>query len=372
MTTPQLPRVVIDGRMVSEVPHGFARYVKAIAAGLARVRMESSLAYEPVFLRSSRISPEAFEGFPTVETGARFLSPLEMLEIPILLRRLGASLYHSPTFSSLRGAPCPWMLTVHDLNHLKYGGWREKFYYERLLKPFVKKANALVTVSEFSRKEIAEWSGLRLEAIDVVQNAIDPCFLERPDSARVDEALAARGLFRRRYFFCLSNSKPHKNLALLVRAFATYRSRAPKGWDLVLNLREGELDLPAVPGLNLIGRPSDDEARSLMAGAGAVAFPSEYEGFGLPPVEAACLSVPLLVSRIPPHREALADLFQGEVLWLDPKDVEAWANGMSRATLGHVLPASIESRAALMRRYSAATVGAHMDRIYRRVLKIES
>ena len=54
-----------------------------------------------------------------------------------------------------------------------------------------------------------------------------------------------------------------------------------------------------------------------MAGAGAVVFPSLYEGFGLPPVEAACLGVPILVSRIPPHREALADLEQGEAFYVE-------------------------------------------------------
>jgi glycosyltransferase involved in cell wall biosynthesis len=99
-------------------------------------------------------------------------------------------------------------------------------------------------------------------------------------------------------------------------------------------------------------------------------FPSLYEGFGLPPVEAACLGVPLLVSRIPPHREALADLVQGEVLWVEPRDAQAWSKAMDRAARGEVLGASIESRSALMRRFSILSQGAHMDRIYRRVLNL--
>jgi glycosyltransferase involved in cell wall biosynthesis len=373
-------RVVIDARMVRGTPHGFARYVTAIAAGLQRV---SELSYEPVFLvsghatRAGEEPASHFRGFHTVETGARFLSPVELIEIPILLRRLGASLYHSPTFSSLRNAPCPWIVTVHDLNHLKYGGWKEKVYYERLLKPFVKKARALATVSEFSRKELAEWSGWDAARIDVVHNAIDPAFMERVPAERIAETAARFGLRVGQYFFCLSNPKPHKNLGRLVAAFSRYRQRdiplapgrggaAPAYWDLALNLRAGELE--AGDHVHLLGPPSDEDARALMAGAGAVVFPSEYEGFGLPPVEAACLGAPLVVSRIAPHREALGDLVQGEVLWVDPSDTEAWAVALGRATGGAVLGASIESRSALMKHFSVAAIGTHMDRIYRRVL----
>lgn len=368
---PKIPRVVIDARMVGGVPHGFARYVSAIAAGLRRLQDDAPLAYEPVFLTAPRAAGEVFAGFATVEAGAKFLSPFELIELPILLRRLGAQLYHSPTFSSLRGAPCPWAVTVHDLNHLRYGGWKEKLYYERLLKPFVRKARAVITVSEASRQELAKWSGWDAREIDLVYNAIDPAFLRRPDPGAVDAALATRGLVRKGYFFCLSNAKPHKNLATLAKAFALYRARQPQGWDLVLNLRPGELELPETPGLHLIGRPDDEDARALLSAAGAVAFPSEYEGFGLPPVEAACLGVPVVVSRIPAHREALADLFQGEALWVEPRDVEAWARALARARAGEVLPASLESRSALMRRFSSIAIGAHMDRVYKRVLNID-
>jgi glycosyltransferase involved in cell wall biosynthesis len=376
----QARRVVIDGRMVGPTPHGFARYVSALAEGLGLCRAQMPLKYEPIFLVAAGQAPRAFAGYQTCEVGAKFLSPLEMIELPRVLKRLGAALYHSPTFSSLPRVPCPWVVTVHDLNHLQYGGWREKFYYERLLKPFVRKASAVATVSEFSRKELAEWSGLDLSRIEVAYNAIDPVFRERARPEAIEEVLKHFKLRKGEYFFCLSNPKPHKNLTLLLDAYGGYRQRAllpslsgnpsaARHWDLAINLApEGE----SVPGLIRLGRPTDAQACALMAGAGAVVFPSLYEGFGLPPVEAACLSVPLLVSRIPPHREALADLVQGEVLWVDPKDTAAWTQALLRATAGAVLGASMESRSQLMRRFSAANLGARMDRVYQRVLGIEA
>lgn len=368
-----MKRVVIDGRMVGPVPHGFSRYVCAMAQGLKKLEQEGQLAYDPVFLVQPGVRPAAFAGFTVCDVGARFLSPMELLEIPRLLKRLGASLYHSPTFSSLKWAPCPWVVTVHDLNHLRFGGIKEKLYYEHLLKPFVKKAAAVATVSETSRQQIAPWAGLGPTRIDLVYNAIDPTFAERVDPSQIQLVLARYGLTAKKYFFSLSNSKPHKNLKMLVDAFARYRvTPAPAGghWDLVLNLNPSEMS--KTPGLRLIGAPSDQDARALLAGAGAVAFPSLYEGFGLPAVEAACLGVPLLASRIPAHREALADLEQGEVLWLEASDAAAWAHGMARATAGEVLGASFESRSKLQRRFSVLKMGAHMDRIYRRVLGIQS
>jgi glycosyltransferase involved in cell wall biosynthesis len=364
-----LPKLVIDGRMVGPVPHGFARYVRSLAEGLAHAGRDGSFKYEPIFLAGPRTPRDSFAGFGTVQVGARFLSPLELFEIPRVLKRLGAAAYHSPSFSSLRWVPCPWIVTVHDLNHLQFGGRKEKFYYERLLKPFVRKASAVATVSEFSRQEIAKWASLNPESIEVVYNAINPAFQEKADPELVKQVTSKYGLRPKEYFFSLSNSKPHKNLAALVEGFREYRAQAAGApWDLVLNLRPDEIS--DAQGLRLLGPPSDEEARALMAGAGAVVFPSLYEGFGLPPVEAACQGVPLLVSRIAPHREALMDLVQGEVLWVEPRDVSAWAKAMARAARGEVLGASYESRSKLMRRFSAAKMGGHMDHIYRRVLGI--
>ncbi|MGK5082922.1 glycosyltransferase family 1 protein [Bdellovibrionota bacterium FG-1] len=359
------PRIVIDARMVGAVPHGFGRYVSLMVAGLRQVERGMTLPYSPVFLTSSQAPMATFTGFETVRVGSGFLSPWELIEIPVLLRKLEARFYHSPTFSALLRVPCPWMVTIHDLNHLQFGGRGKKAYYERVLKPFALKAKVIATVSEFSKKELLQWLGPR--EIQVIPNALDPCFLEKVDQEEIDPVLKKFNLSRRRYFFCLSNSKPHKNLKTLIAGFEKYRNghAGAQGWELVLNLSPGEMKGSDSTGVHCLGALPDQEARALMAGAGAVVFPSLYEGFGLPPIEAACLGIPLVVSRIAPHREALADLLQGEVLWVDPMDIEAWAKALARTVAGEVLPSSSESRAQLMRRYSVLNLGIQMDQIYR-------
>jgi glycosyltransferase involved in cell wall biosynthesis len=260
------------------------------------------------------------------------------------------------------------MVTVHDLNHLQFGSRMQKAYYQYLLKPFVRRAAIAATVSNFSRKEIASWAGLAESSIEVVPNALDPVFLERVAPSEVDAVVSKFGLEKKRYFFCLSNAKPHKNVALLVKAYQ--KAEPSTGWSLAVNLLPEELALPASPGVKYLGPLLSEDARALMAGSGAVVFPSLYEGFGLPPVEAACMGAPLVVSRIAPHREALADLEQGEVLWVDPMDEAAWTKALLRASEGQVLGTSLESRSKLMRRYSVARLGADMDRLYRRMLNL--
>lgn len=355
-------RVVIDARMVGPVPHGFSRYVTQIGEGLRLMAKNAPLSYDPVFFVGRGTPSDAF-AFETVRVGAPFLNPLEMLEIPVLLKRLGAGAYHTPTFSSLLSfppSPCPVIQTVHDLNHLSFGGRGQKWYYERILKPFARKAAALVTVSEFSRKELSGWIGRSESRIEVVTNAIDPAYLYPMLDEEVDPVLRKYGLERGKYFLCLSNPKPHKNVDTLLRAHADARV----DWPLVLSLKQN----PPASGVIGLGPVPDSEARALLVSAGAVAFPSLYEGFGLPPVEAAIAGVPVLVSDIPPHREGLQELQAGEACWISPRDVSAWSQALQRAAAGALSAASMDSRTRTLARFDTAKMGRHMDRIYRDVL----
>lgn len=363
----ELPRIVIDGRMVGPVPHGFARYITQLARGMEALRGVLVPSYEPVFLVGAETPAEAFGTFETVRVGAPFLNPLELLEIPSILRKLGARLYHSPTFSSLLSAPCPCISTVHDLNHLTYGGWKEKLYYRKLLKPFATRSAALVTVSEFSRSELAAWTGRGAQGIDIVYNSIDPALLYPMIEEEVAPVLARHGLEAGRYFFCLSNPKPHKNVGLLVEAYGDFRqaSGADAALPLVLSMR----GFGNAPGVRAIGGVGDAEVRALLSASRGVFFPSIYEGFGLPPVEAATVGAPLAVSRIAPHLEGLATLEPGEAHWVDPLDRAGWTRAFEMAARGELRPASTESRTKLVARFDSRAMAREMDRIYRRVLE---
>ncbi len=362
-------RVIVDARMVGPALHGIARYVTHMVRGLAQIRSSRGLVYEPVFLVQPGMekSPH-FQGFETYVMETRFLALSEQKAIPAALRALRADLYHSPSFASLISCPCPWVITVMDLNHLQYGGFKEKLYYRILLKRFARRAKALITISEFAKAEIVEWLGRNCRKdIDLVFPAIEPTLLNRPSDAELNEGLAKLGLKPGGYFLSLSNPKPHKNITLLVEAFQAFRAQGGAGdLPLVLSMKEHG-DRPGIRGMGPI---PENEVRLLLAGARALFFPSLYEGFGLPPAEAALAGVRVVASDIPAHREALQDMAPHEMLWVGPRDYHGWVQAFHRAAREEFAPPSTATARRMVQRFSVERLAETMDQVYRRVLGI--
>jgi alpha-1,3-rhamnosyl/mannosyltransferase len=377
--SPATARVIIDARMVGPAPDGISRYVTLLARGLAAIRSGSpeGLPYEPVFLIRAGFAPEAghpFRGFATREVRAPFLDPRELIEMPLAIgglraeRRQAATVYHSPSFCALLRCPVPWLVTVHDLNHLEFGGPLRRMYYRAVLRPFLRRAAVRMTVSQCSRRAIARWAGVSEDSVEIVSNAIHPVFAAAPPAAERERTLAGLGLEAGRYFLCLANPKPHKNVGLLVEAYRAHVAdrmrRGDAAWPLVLNVAGYE----DVPGVRRLPPLPETALRDVMASAAAFFFPSRYEGFGLPPLEAAVAGTPVVVSRIPALQETLGSFSAGEACWIDPVDVRGWTGAFARAAAGTLARPDPASRARALARFSVERLGTTMDRIYRRAL----
>lgn len=347
--------VIVDARCVGRVPHGMHVFVTSLALGLEQL---GSRPYRVTYLVSAENGEEVFGRVATARARTKFLSPAEWVEIPALLRSLGADLYHSPTFASLPFVGKPWIATVHDLNHLRFGNAAQKLYYRALLRPFVRGATRVCTVSEFARAEIADWAEIDLRRIAVTYNAIRAAAYQ---DQREPEPR----------FFCLTNPKPHKNTEFLLAAYGDYRTlcreQGVRPWTLQVTVPAAGRSLEGVefyPGL------SAEKVEALRARTGAVVFPSLYEGFGLPPVEAAVQGILPLVSRIAPHAEGLGELAADEAGWFDPQDRAGCARVLLNATLGQYGRPSRESANRIRDRFSVERLGRQMDQIYRDVLGV--
>ncbi len=352
------PRVVIDARMVGPHGHGIALYVTQLAEGLARL----ALPYEPFYLLHNEC-PESspLRKLPHAVTGLKFLEPAELVGLPKEIRRLSPALYHSTSFSSLFSYPCPHLQTVHDLNHLHFGTPLHKLYYRTVLLRSLRRARAVLSVSDCAAMELRSW--LLDHGVDrkvgVAPNAIEP-FPEKDDIG----VLRHFGLRTGNFFFALANSKPHKNLAMLERAFLKAAEADPHLPPLVLSIA-GE------SGKRIIrtGPLADDVVGALLRHATACFSPSLYEGFGRPPVEAALAGTVPVASSLAVHHEVLDGVT--EAVLLDPKNEDVWTQQFRKMSSNFTDRVSNASKDWIRKRWSIQALAGNMDRAYRACLELK-
>ena len=210
--------------------------------------------------------------------------------------------------------------TVHDLVPLRHPEWVEPATV-RMHGPKYEHAartcDRIFVNSRFTGGEVVELLGVPRECVVVAYPGIDPGF--RPDG----EAANLGGP----YVLGVSTREPRKNLPALVAAFGLLRQRHPELTLALAGLEGWERKPLAAEGVRLLGFVSDDELARLYRGAAAFAYPSRFEGFGIPVVEALASGVPAVVSSHASLDEACGDA----ALRVDPNDPGAFADALERA-----------------------------------------
>jgi glycosyltransferase involved in cell wall biosynthesis len=276
---------------------------------------------------------------PVVESSAGY-SVREHLSIPLQLRRLGADLLHSPHYVVPLLGRRPTVVTIHDCIHLLFPQYLPSRlasrYAELMMRKAVERSALVFTVSEASRRDILRFfPATDPDRVEVVPNAIDPALLEDPGEEEI-ERVCERYQIRGRFVLYAGNIKPHKNVERLVEAFARLRQRS--GFDDVKLLiigdeasRYGSLRRSVEAAgvrqdVRFFGFVPERTLAALYRLASVFAFPSLYEGFGLPPLEAMACGTPVLTSRLSSLPEVVGDA----ALLVDPYDVDDIASGLAR------------------------------------------
>jgi alpha-1,3-rhamnosyl/mannosyltransferase len=270
------------------------------------------------------------------------------------------------------------VVTVHDLIPVLFPEprvppWR-RAASRLLLTHAVRRAVRVVAVSRCTADDLRTHLGVESERIDVVPPGIHPRY--RPLPAAAIEDFRRRAALPERFILWVGLRRPHKNVERLVRAYGRYRANAAHPVpSLVLWGRPDERDRAVERAIDALElgrvvqsadrRISDDDMPLLYGAATAFVMPSLYEGFGLPPLEAAACGVPVLAARAGSLPEVLGDAAS----WFDPTDVDALAEGLARVVDDPALRATLRQRGmACAERYPWTATAQAMGAIYAQAL----
>jgi glycosyltransferase involved in cell wall biosynthesis len=203
------------------------------------------------------------------------------------------------------------VVTIHDLSFLRYPDTvtADSLRYQQLVPRSIARADVVCALSHAMADEIAAEYSVERAAIHVVEPGVDEAWFEaKPPDPETKRRLG----LPKRYVLAVGTLEPRKNLPLLIAAYGQWRASSADVPGLVLIGPAGwgpQLDLDSLPAGSVTTTGYLDEAvlRRVVAGASCVAFPSLYEGFGIPPVEALACGVPVVATDLPVTREVLGD-----------------------------------------------------------------
>ncbi len=353
-------RIAIDGSAIPRQMAGAGVYTYNLIRALAATESEHQFV---VFARAGLFEDLADLRSPVeVVRVAPSSRPArlawEQATLPLLLRRARADVLHSPHHHTplgarlvLPGSPRPRLVvTFHDVTFLllprRYPIVR-RLYMEAITRASARVADAIITPSQTVRNDVIARLGVPGERVVAVAEAAAPQYTPVEDGDTLGRVRWKYHL-PSRYILSVGSLEPGKNRARLIAAYSRLRGA---GTDCPLVIagqpawrHESDADLAQRLGLGervrFLGFVPDDDMPALYSAATLLAFPSLYEGFGLPVLEAMACGTPVVTSNISATAEAAGDA----ALLIDPRDVEALAAAIDRLLSDEALRADLRAR----------------------------
>jgi len=286
----------------------------------------------------------------------------DQVRAPLLARASRADIVHFTGGTLPLWAPHPCVLTLHDLAWLHgavTGRLHSRLYFSTIQRRLARQADMIVTDTDVARADIIERLGLPSAKVAVTGAAVDDSWFETPRAPRNPPMLLSVGTVEER-----------KDLITAVRALAVlpgFRlvSAGPRT-TYAKRVMHVAADLGLADRVELLGFVDDADLRSLYARATALVFPSTYEGFGLPPLQALAVGLPVVAADIPVLREVLGDC----ALFARPSDPGSFADGVRAAAKSDsVVRDVIERGRTHARKFTWDRVAERTVNLYREVLR---
>jgi glycosyltransferase involved in cell wall biosynthesis len=336
-------RIGIDVTAAVTQGGGIGRYTRELVRAL--VQSESFGDYEYVFFsaRPDQNLP-VLDPLPQGENIIYRRAPVSQvwlyrlwhrlrIPVPIQTATGNLDLFHSPDFvlPAVRG-PIPKLLTVHDLSFIHYP---EAFtpalvrYLNQVVPRSIEQANRILADSQATKKDLIDHWQVPADKITVLYSGVSNSFKPITDKGKLKDIRNRYGLGDKPYLLGVGTLQPRKNYSLLIRAFKEVAQQFPhnlliaggKGW-LYEEMMTQVDQLGLYDRVRFLGFVADDDLPGLYSQAALFVFPSLYEGFGLPLLEAMACGVPVISS----NSSSLPEVVGDAAVTLPPENADAWSD----------------------------------------------
>jgi glycosyltransferase involved in cell wall biosynthesis len=322
----------LDARKITDF--GIGTYVRSLVQALARVDEENryTLLVRPSDRELVRDLPDNFRA--VVETSPVY-SMRELAALSWRLWREHLDLYHATHYVLPAVVTSPVVVTIHDIIHLLYPEFLPNplafLYAQRMIRRSLTRGDRIIAVSQNTKSDLAQYFEVSGDKIEVVYNGVEDVFRERLPEEEIERWLRQLGI-RRPYLLFVGNPKPHKNLDTVVQAYARARRLASFDAPLIcvgnrsgneFKIRQRAELLGLADQVRLLGHVAQEALPAIYQGASLFLYPTLYEGFGLPVIEAMASGVAVVTS----NNSALREIAEGYAHLVDPLDI----NGIAKA-----------------------------------------
>jgi glycosyltransferase involved in cell wall biosynthesis len=349
-------KIAIDIRRMTEF--GVGTYIRNVVRTLGRLDRENKylLIGSPAKVEEIGALPPNFHGVPLLASDR---SVQGYREFRAALQRLNCDLVHIPNlFSVPRMLPCPYVMTVHDmLEHMsrareQSGFWRS--FHFQMTKRVLAGAARIFAVSNFTRNEIEKLFEIPSDRVEVVYNAIDERFLHGHATPAEREVIARRYQVTYPFLLYAGRISPHKNVVRMIEAFSALKTELERdqaypdlkliiiGDDLSGNpdLRRTVVRSGVQHDVRFLGFVPIEVLRIFYDEAKIFVFPSLYEGFGLPPLEAMAHGTPVVTSNV----SSLPEVVGNAAVLVNPENVFEIMRALHRTLMDKALRDRMKER----------------------------
>lgn len=275
-------------------------------------------------------------------------------ELPKLASQLGLSVLHVPSYRRLLWPkPCALVATIHDLAPFHVSGkydWRRMFYGRVIARRLARRQDHIIAISQNTADDLSQFFGLVAAKISVIHNGLDHARFFPAQSETARDEIRRKHNFHQPFFLYLARLEhPGKNHVRLIEAFNQFKTDTHSAWQLVFGgadwhgsevIHTAIADSPFAADIRCLGFVGDSDLPDLYRAADVFVYPSLFEGFGMPPIEAMACGCPVISSECGSLNEVVADA----AALVEAQDAESIAHQLT--VLAHDEPLRANLRSA--------------------------